>query len=74
MTDAVWIPGPGDLVADTARDVIGTAVAWDGKRREVTMKPLPDGDLWRTTHYRKPTNIDRMRARVVMLTRERRGW
>lgn len=70
----MWIPAPGDLVADTARGTVGTAVAWDGHRLEVTLKPFGAGELWRTSEYRKGTDGDRARARNLLLTHEQRGW
>ncbi|WKK21011.1 hypothetical protein QZH56_11790 [Streptomyces olivoreticuli] len=69
-----WVPDPGELVTDTAHDRVGKMVAWDGQLNRVTLRPLNGGDLWDTTQYRPPTPADQIRARNLVLTRERRGW
>lgn len=67
-----WTPGLGELVTDTTRDQAGKAIGWDGE--EVTLRPLDGGQPWHTSTYRRATNTERLRARVVMYNRERCGW
>ncbi|MBH1935767.1 hypothetical protein I5Q34_16060 [Streptomyces sp. AV19] len=71
---ARWVPNPGDLVTDTSSGRIGKVVAWDGSLGRVTLRPLVGGELWHTAEYRPANNNDRLRARVVVLNREGRGW
>ncbi|MFC5723229.1 hypothetical protein ACFP1Z_23955 [Streptomyces gamaensis] len=66
-----WAPEPGELVTDTSRDRVGKAIGWDG--HEVTIRPLDGGEPWHTSSYRPANAQDRLRARVVVLNRERRS-
>lgn len=66
-----WSPNIGDLVTDTSSDRVGKAVGWDGET--VSIAPLDGGEPWHTTTYRLPTTQDRLRARVTLLNRQRRG-
>ncbi|MFG2183049.1 hypothetical protein ACGFLS_30620 [Streptomyces abikoensis] len=71
---ARWVPNLGDLVTDTAHDRVGKMIAWDGEQRRVTLRSLNSEELWNTTEYREPTDADTVRARNLVLNRERRGW
>ncbi|WP_367129893.1 MULTISPECIES: hypothetical protein [Streptomyces] len=66
-----WSPDIGDLVTDTTRDRVGRAVGWDGD--VVSIAPLDGGEPWETATYRPANDNDRLRARVAVINRERRG-
>lgn len=66
-----WSPKIGDLVTDTSRDRVGKVVGSDGDT--VSIAPLDGGETWRTTTYRPANGNDRLRARVALINRERRG-
>ncbi|MEU5429007.1 hypothetical protein AB0H73_25920 [Streptomyces olivoreticuli] len=67
---AKWALGPGELITDTASDRVGRVVGWNGE--EVAIAPLDGGEPWHTTTYRRANDIERLRARVALLNRERR--
>ncbi|MGW1074730.1 hypothetical protein [Streptomyces sp. NPDC002537] len=67
-----WAPELGELVTDTTRDQVGKVAGWDGQ--EVALRPLDGGKRWYTTTYRRANDNERLRARVALYNRERRGW
>ncbi|MFF4601884.1 hypothetical protein ACFY12_03875 [Streptomyces sp. NPDC001339] len=60
---APWVPGPGVLVKDTQRGLLGEAVGWNAGT--VTLAPLGGGEPWETDTYSVPNELDRLRARVA---------
>ncbi|MDT3397099.1 hypothetical protein RKE29_10645 [Streptomyces sp. B1866] len=69
-----YVPGLGELVADTGHDRIGVAWGWDGEK--LTLREPAGPETWNTTEFRQATKGEELRARVAQAnadSRWRRG-